>query len=154
MGDVREMLAGNKVGRVETGLPAAQRFVEEIERQIERDEESMRVWMREVFCQLALLGPQRQRLDDNLRRLAAATDLGALSRCGRYLWGPRPALGDDAQIILQGSVPRPGGHAQAHPRVRAEAAELRGGAGSVLVAVVVALSVGAVREPPLLCLEL
>jgi len=77
--DVREMLAGNKVGRVETGLPAAQRFVEEMERQIERDEESMSVWMREVFCQLALLGPQRQRLDDNLRRLAAATGLGALS---------------------------------------------------------------------------
>ena len=77
--DVREMLVGNKVGRVETGLPAAQRFVEEMERQIERDEESQRVWMREVFCQLALLGPQRQRLDDNLRRLAAATGLGALS---------------------------------------------------------------------------
>ena len=79
LGDVREMLAGNKVGRVETGLPAAQRFVEEMERQIERDKESMRVWMREVFCQIALLGPQRRRLDDNLRRLAAATDLGALS---------------------------------------------------------------------------
>ena len=77
--DVREMLAGNKVGRVETGLPAAQRFVEEMERQVERDEESMRVWMREVVCQMALLGPQRQRLDDNLRRLAAATGLGALS---------------------------------------------------------------------------
>ena len=76
--DVREMLAGNKVGRVETGLPAAQRFVEEIERQIERDEESMRVWMREVFCHISLLGPQRQRLDDNLRRLAAATGSGAL----------------------------------------------------------------------------
>ena len=77
--DVREMLAGNKVGRVETGLPAAQRFVEEIERQTERDEESMRVWMREVFCHISLLGPQRQRLDDNLRRLAAATGSGALS---------------------------------------------------------------------------
>lgn len=79
LGDVREMLEGNRVGRIETGLPAAQRFVEEMERQIERDEESMSVWMREVFCQLALLGPQRQRLDDNLRRLAAATGLGALS---------------------------------------------------------------------------
>ena len=77
--DVREMLAGNKVGRVETGLPAAQRFVEEMERQIEQDEESMSVWMQEVFSQIALLGPQRQRLDDNLRRLAAATGLGALS---------------------------------------------------------------------------
>ena len=77
--DVREMLAGNKVGRVETGLPAAQHFVEEMGRQIERDKESMRVWMREVFCQIALLGPQRRRLDDNLRRLAAATGLGALS---------------------------------------------------------------------------
>ena len=77
--DVREMLAGNKVGRVETGLPAAQRFVEEMGRQIERDEESLRVWMREVFCQIALLGPQRRRLDDNLRRLAAATGLSALS---------------------------------------------------------------------------
>ncbi len=76
--DVREMLAGNKVGRVETGLPAAQRFVEEIERQIEQDEESMCVWMREVFCHISLLGPQRQRLDDNLRRLAAATGSGAL----------------------------------------------------------------------------
>ena len=79
LGDVREMLVGNKVGRVETGLPAAQRFVEEMGRQIEQDAESMSVWMREVFCQLALLGPQRQRLDDNLRRLAAATGLGALS---------------------------------------------------------------------------
>ena len=77
--DVREMLVGNKVGRVETGLPAAQRFVEEMGRQIGRDKESMRVWMREVFCQIALLGPQRRRLDDNLRRLAAATGLGALS---------------------------------------------------------------------------
>ena len=77
--DVREMLAGNKVGRVETGLPAAQRFVEEMERQIERDAESLRVWMQEVFIQIALLGPQRRRLDDNLRRLAAATGLGALS---------------------------------------------------------------------------
>ena len=77
--DVQEMLAGNKVGRVETGLPAAQRFVEELERQIELDEESMRAWMREVFCHIALLGPQRQRLDDNLRRLAAATSSGALS---------------------------------------------------------------------------
>ena len=77
--DVREMLAGNKVGRVETGLPAAQHFVEEMERQIERDPESMRAWMQEVFCQMALLGPQRRRLDDNLRRLAAATGLGALS---------------------------------------------------------------------------
>ena len=77
--DVREMLAGNKVGRVETGLPAAQRFVEEMERQTEQDEESMSAWMREVFCQIALLGPQRQRLDDNLRRLAAATGSGALS---------------------------------------------------------------------------
>ena len=77
--DVREMLAGNKVGRVETGLPAAQRFVEEMERQIERNEESLCVWMQEVFSQMALLGPQRRRLDDNLRRLAAATGLGALS---------------------------------------------------------------------------
>ena len=77
--DVREMLAGNKVGRVETGLPAAQRFVEEMERQAERDAESLRAWMREVFCHIALLGPQRQRLDDNLRRLAAATGVGALS---------------------------------------------------------------------------
>ena len=77
--DVREMLAGNKVGRVETGLPAAQRFVEEMERQTEQDEESLRVWMQEVFSQIVLLGPQRRRLDDNLRRLAAATDLGALS---------------------------------------------------------------------------
>ena len=77
--DVREMLAGNKVGRVETGLPAAQRFVEELERQIERDAESLRVWMQEVFSQMALLGPQRRRLGDNLRRLAAATGLGALS---------------------------------------------------------------------------
>ena len=77
--DVREMLAGNKVGRVETGLPAAQRFVEEMERQVERDEESLCVWMQEVFSQMALLGPQRQRLGDNLRRLAAATGLGALS---------------------------------------------------------------------------
>ena len=39
--DVREMLAGNKVGRVETGLPAAQRFVEEMERHIGQDEESL-----------------------------------------------------------------------------------------------------------------
>ena len=77
--DVREMLAGNKVGRVETGLPAAQHFVEEMGRQIERDGESMRVWMQEVFSQIALLGPQRRRLDDNLRRLAAATGSGALS---------------------------------------------------------------------------
>ncbi len=77
--DVREMLAGSKVGRVETGLPAAQRFVEELERQTERDAESMRAWMREVFSEMALLGPQRRRLDDNLRRLAAATGLGALS---------------------------------------------------------------------------
>ena len=77
--DVREMLAGNKVGRIETGLPAAQHFVEEMERQIGQDEESLRVWMREVFSQMALLGPQRRRLDDNLRRLAAATGLGALS---------------------------------------------------------------------------
>ena len=79
LADVREMLAGNKVGRGETGLPAAQRFVEEIERQTEQDEESLRVWMREVFCQISLLGPQRRRMDDNLRRLAAATGLGALS---------------------------------------------------------------------------
>ena len=79
LGDVREMLVGNKVGRVETGLPAAQRFVEEMERHTEQDEESLRVWMQEVFSQIALLGPQRQRLDDNLRRLAAATGLGALS---------------------------------------------------------------------------
>ncbi len=79
LGDVREMLVGNKVGRVETGLPAAQRFVEEMERQTERDKESMCAWMREVFCHIALLGPQRQRLDDNLRRLAAATGSGALS---------------------------------------------------------------------------
>ncbi len=77
--DVREMLAGNKVGRVETGLPAAQRFVEEMERQIEQDEDSLRAWMQEVFSQMALLGPQRRRLDDNLRRLATATGLGALS---------------------------------------------------------------------------
>ncbi|MYA22370.1 MAG: hypothetical protein F4Z30_06105 [Gemmatimonadetes bacterium] len=77
--DVREMLAGNKVGRVEMGLPAAQRFVEEMERHTEQDEESLRVWMQEVFSQIALLGPQRQRLDDNLRRLAAATGSGALS---------------------------------------------------------------------------
>ena len=77
--DVREMLAGNRVGRVETGLPAAQRFVEEMERQIEQDEESLRAWMQAVFSELALLGPQRRRLDDNLRRLAAATGLGALS---------------------------------------------------------------------------
>ncbi len=79
LGDVREMLAGNRVGRVETGLPAAQRFVEEMERQIELDEDSMRAWMREAFCRIALLGPQRQRLDDNLRRLAAATGSDALS---------------------------------------------------------------------------
>ncbi len=77
--DVREMLAGNKVGRVETGLPAAQRFVEEMERQIEQGEESLCAWMQEVFGQMVLLGPQRRRLDDNLRRLAAATGLGALS---------------------------------------------------------------------------
>ena len=38
LGDVREMLVGNKVGRVEDGSAgAAQRFVEEMERQIERD---------------------------------------------------------------------------------------------------------------------
>ena len=79
LADVREMLAGNKVGRVETGLPAAQRFVEEIERQTEQDEESLRVWMQKVFSQIVLLGPQRRRMDDNLRRLAAATGLGALS---------------------------------------------------------------------------
>ena len=77
--DVREMLAGNRVGRVETGLPAAQHFVEEMERQIERDAESLGAWMQEVFSQMALLGPQRRRLGDNLRRLAAATGLGALS---------------------------------------------------------------------------
>ena len=77
--DVREMLAGNKVGRVETGLPAAQRFVEEMERQIEQDAESLCAWIQAVFSQMALLGPQRRRLDDNLRRLAAATGLGALS---------------------------------------------------------------------------
>ena len=149
--DVREMLAGNKVGRVETGLPAAQRFVEEMERQIERDAESLRVWMREVFCQLALLGPQRQRLDDNLRRLAAATGLGALSAAADTFRGHRSALGEDARLVLQGSEQRPGGHAKAHPRVRAGPAEPRGGTGSVLVTVVV---VGAVREPPLLRLEL
>ena len=73
------MLAGNKVGRVETGLPAAQRFVEEMERWMERDAENLHAWMQEVSNQMALLGPQRRRLDDNLRRLAAATGLGALS---------------------------------------------------------------------------
>lgn len=77
--DVWEMLSGNKIGRVETGLPAAQHFVAEMERQIGRDAESRRVWMQEVFGQIALLGPQRRRLDDNLRRLASATGLGALS---------------------------------------------------------------------------
>ena len=77
--DVREMLAGNKVGRVETGLPAAQRFVEEMERQIDQDAESLCAWMQEVFSQMALLGPQRRRLGDNLRWLSAATGLGALS---------------------------------------------------------------------------
>ena len=39
----------------------------------------MCAWMQEVCSQIALLGPQRWRLDDNLRRLAAATGLGALS---------------------------------------------------------------------------
>ena len=77
--DVREMLEGNTVGRVETGLPAAQRFVEEMGRQTERDEESLRAWMQEVFTQMVQLGPQHRGLGDSLRQLAAATGLDALS---------------------------------------------------------------------------
>lgn len=71
LADAQEMLAGNKVGRVETGLPAAQRFVAEMGRDKAR--------MQRAFGELALLGPQRRGLADSLRRLAAATGLGALS---------------------------------------------------------------------------